>query len=76
MGTASWFHAAARPCRHLSLCTRRPRASFSMAVTAEAAAQGEEKEEAAKAAGEVFMKTSARSWTIKSGLVTLPKFIN
>lgn len=72
MGTESWCHGAVRPCQPLSQCTRQLRAAFSTAVTAEAAAQEEEKEEAVKEAGEEFMRTSGRSLTIKPGLVTLP----
>ncbi len=69
--TESWCRAAARPCRPLSQYTRLLRAAFSTGATAGAAAQGEEREEAAREAEEEYMRISERSWTIKPGFVTL-----
>lgn len=68
--TVSWCLGGARPCPPPSRCTLPPRAAFLTAATAEAAAQGAEREEEAKVAGEEYTRTSERNWTAKSGSVT------
>lgn len=65
----SWCHGTVRPCQPLSPCTLLPRAVFSMAAIAGAAAREDKKDEEVKVAGEECMRISARSWIIKPGLV-------